>query len=794
MNSLDGHPPDITLNQSMALLGWGWIQRALAAQAMSPLTRSLLEAHAPEPDFDTAQRLLTETAEMVSLFDNVDTLPLRSFPDLEPMFESVRQRLLVEADQCLQTAALLRLVRDLKRYLGKQEHIPHLTPYAQKLEPLPDLIREIERCIDDDGEIRDDASPELRQAVREAARAREQLESTLHKLMASATYKDALQDSYYTERDGRLVLPVRTDVRSRIEGIVHDTSASGQTVFMEPAQVVGLNNQVRLARLNVQRERLRILETLAGLIKEHEDVLRRNQDQLVALDAIHARARLARQMNARNVTFTRDGALVLNQARNPELVLAGRPVVANDIAWDPQTRVVIISGPNTGGKTVTLKTVGLMALMVRSGLFLPVGEHSEIRFFPEVYADIGDEQDLELNLSTFSGHIRKIHHILDRASPGALILLDELGIATDPQEGAALAEAILLEMKARNFTTMVSTHYLALKILAQTQEGFLNACMEFDMDTLSPTYRLVFGVPGDSAALETAERLGLPRGIIERARAIYAEKDRRAEELLHNLNRQKLQLEDEKAAIARNKAETQNLLDEQRRLTESLRAQEKEFSVTKAKRIQSYVREAKREIRHLIDEARHSRDVPKLRKSEKQLQNLGRTPLSDLGPDRSGWEVPPDQLKEGDEVLVEDYNACGVLLETPLNKERVRVRLGNLATVIETKRLKGHLRSAASGKRTQPPAQVQVKTESQSPPRTTLDLRGMRTEEARDALELFLSRAVVNKLPKVTVIHGHGMGKIKQMVREYLAASGIGQKFGPGERHEGGDGVTIVDF
>ncbi|MGP0566591.1 MULTISPECIES: endonuclease MutS2 [unclassified Nitrospina] len=793
MNPKDVPSPDITLNQSMTLLGWGWIQRALAEQAMSSLTRSLLESESPAGDFEAAHTRLQETSEMVALFDEVESIPLRVFSDLDPALTSVRERLLVEAGDCLHIAESLRLVRDLKRYLGKRESAPHLAPYASQLEPVPELIREIERCIDDDGEIKDDASPELKQAVRDAARARDNLESTMSKLM-SGSYKDILQDAYYTERDGRLVLPVRADAKSRLQGIVHDSSASGQTVFMEPTQAVALNNQVKLARLAVQRERQRILESLALQIKEHADVLMCNQQQLVALDGIHARARLARKMDARPYTFHEDGPLTLHHARNPELVLNGTKVVANDIKWNPDTRIVIISGPNTGGKTVTLKTVGLMALMARCGLFLPVGPRSEMRFFPEVYADIGDEQNIELSLSTFSGHIKKIIHILERAAAGALILLDELGIATDPQEGAALAEAILLEMKARNFTTMVSTHFLALKTLAQTQEGFLNACMEFDLDKMAPTYRLVFGVPGDSAALETAQRLGLPLKTIEHARRIYAEKDRRAEALLQDLNRQKLDLENEKDSIARDRQAIEALKREQQQLTDALRSQEKDYTRTKAKRIQTYVREAKREIRHLIDGVRQSRDLPKLRKAEKQLRQLGHTPLSETGPDRNGWDVPPDKLKEGDEILVEDYNACGVLLENPEQKDRVRVRLGNLVTVVETKRLKGHIRRTPSAGKNQKTETVKIQTESQSHPRGTLDLRGMRVEEAQDALELFLSQAVVNKLPKVTVIHGHGMGKIKTMVRDYLATSGIGQEFTPGERHEGGDGATIVKF
>lgn len=781
-----------TPQKSMTHMGWPAVQQALAALAESPVTRELCAAFHPEPDFESAQRLLEETCEMVDTRAGVDPFPLQPFDDLRPILQQVAESILVEPEDCLQAAHHLRLARDLKRYFKKQDNARLLKKIAEAMDPVPDLLKEIERCLDADGEIKENASPELKQAVRDAAHARQKLETALQKIMAKAGSKDALQDSYFTEREGRLVLPVKAGAKSQLEGIVHDSSGSGQTLFVEPTAVIPLNNQVKIARMTVEQEKIKILQALAQGLLGQREVLQCNQDQLTKLDAIHARARLADKMEARRFLLRRDGLVDLRRARNPELVLNGQEVVPNDIQWDAATRVIIISGPNTGGKTVTLKTVGLMSLMARSGLLLPVADNSEMGFFPEVYADIGDEQNIQLQLSTFSAHLEKIIHMLNNASPGALILLDELGIATDPQEGAALAESILIEMKRRGLMVLVSTHYLALKTLAQTEEGFLNACTEFDDQTHRPTYRLIFGVPGDSAALETAERLGLDADTLDRARAIYERKDRRGEQLLQSLNRQKREMVKDQEALQRKMEETNRLLAEQRTLTEKLKEEERDFIKTKAKKVQAFVRDAKREIKKLMESLRQSRDVSQLRKAEKKIHQLGQVPLSALSPQEAGWEVPADQLQSGDPVRVEHYNAVGTLLEDPAGKTKVRIQLGNLETVVGIQTLKGNRQPPPKAQKEEPG--IRIHTEAQPSSQTTCDLRGKSVDEAKDEMEVFLSRAIVNQLEKVIIIHGHGMGKLKQMVRETLDVSGIGKNHHPGERHEGGDGVTVVEL
>lgn len=777
------------MNKSRSLLGWDLIKEALAAQAFSPVTQAKCRDLMPEDTPRSAEQALEETAEMVSLVESVEGVPMDTFEDADAIIQDAEERFLIDPPQGLHILKLLRLVRALKRYFEKKSHIPILRGKGERLDPLLPLLKELERCIDDDGEIKENASPELRQAIRDVWTTKEKVEGIVAKMFSDSAYSDAIQDSYHTERDGRLVLPIKAERRSQVDGIVHDTSGSGATVYVEPTRIVQWNNQLKLNRLRVEREKIKILGQLAREILAGKEPLRRNLEILADLDIVHAKARLARRMEARKCLINPDGKVFLLQARNPELILNSREVIPNDIAWDPGVRVIIISGPNTGGKTVTLKTVGLMSLMARAGLFLPVGADSTIAFFPEVYADIGDDQNIQLNLSTFSAHLQKIIHILDHAVPGGLILLDELGIATDPQEGAALAEAILMEMKNKGLTTIVSTHYLSLKMLAQTQPGFLNACTEFNTQTLTPTYRLVFGVPGNSAALEIGERLGLPPQIIKRAREIHKERDTEANSLLQILNRQLLDLAREKEIIGQQRSETHKLREEQAHLTRKVRDELQDLEENKTRQLQTFVREGKNEIRKIIEEAKGTQNLPTLRKALSKIESKGRTPV--LPRDMEGWEVPPDRLKQGDRVMVDTYGTTGILLEDPRDKKKVRVQLGNLATLVETEKLRGHVNP--ENKQKPKRSDITVLVESESPTQTTCDLRGLRWEEAQSAVEAFISQAIANRVGRAKIIHGHGMGALKKLVRDYLETSGIGKSY-PGSRAEGGDGVTIIEF
>ena len=780
------------LEKSMHLLGWDRVVTALANHACSPITQDQCRQLKPEIDFDCAQTLLEETAEMVALLSSLDSFPMDRVEDIRPVFRNAEEHEIIDPGQCLSLIKLLRLCRNLCREKDKKSVYPHLHAWLEKLDPLKEFLEELVRCVDDEGNIRENATPELRQALRNADTAKSKLEDRLQRLFKTERIREALQDSYITEREERMVIPVRAEFKSRVDGIVHDSSGSGQTLFIEPTSIVPLNNQLKIARLQIEQEKIKILQSLALKTRQFQEPLERNLETLISLDLIFAKARLAKTMAAVHCPMNRDSIMELKEARNPELVLDGETVVPNTIEWDDSVKVVIISGPNTGGKTVTLKTLGLLALMVRAGLHLPVKENSRIPFFPKVYSDIGDDQNIQLKLSTFSGHLKKIIHILDHVDAGSLVLLDELGIATDPQEGAALAEAILLDLKSKNVMTLVSTHYFTLKILAQTHAGFLNACTEFDLDTLSPTYRLIFGAPGQSAALDTAERLGLQKSIINQARNLYQAKEDRAENLLEDLTRQRLEFHRDQEKIKQQKEETETLAREQRILTQRLRDEEKDFQKNKTKKLQAEIRAGKAEIRKMIQQIKSEQDLPRIRKVEKKLQSMNQIPLSSKVEDLEEWTLPVKNLKTGDLVLILNLGTLATLLEPPEGKKKLRVQMGNITTVVEASALRGNPRK--KGRKPEKKFSLNIHTASEGGLVSSCDLRGMNSEEAEAVMEAFISRAIGQKVQRVLIIHGHGMGTIKTLVRNYLEKAGLCKQFMPGSRHEGGDGVTVVEF
>jgi len=776
----------------MQLLGWGRVVSALANHACSPITQNKCRQLRPENNFNFAQALLEETNEMVALLDSLDSFPMDRFEDIGPICQEVEEQKIIDPDQCLALIKLLHLCRTLLNENDKKIIYPRLLVWLERLDPLKDFHDDLIRCIDNEGNIRENATPELRQAIRNAETAKSKLEERLQRLISSDRVREALQDSYITEREERMVIPVRAEFKSRVEGIVHDSSGTGQTLFIEPASIVPLNNQLKIARLQIAQEKIKILQSLALKTMQFQEPLKINLEALVSLDLIYAKARLAKTMSAVNCPMNSDSIMELKEARNPELVLDGEAVIPNTINWDNSIRVVIISGPNTGGKTVTLKTLGLLALMARAGLYLPVKEHSKIPFFPKIYSDIGDDQNIQLKLSTFSGHLKKIIHILNHVDAGSLVLLDELGIATDPTEGAALAEAILFDLKNKNVMTLVSTHYFTLKILAQTHQGFLNACTEFDLETLSPTYRLIFGAPGQSAALDTAERLGLKQSIIDQARTLHQNKENRAEDLLDDLTQQRLVLSREREAIKQQKEETEVLAREQKILTHQLRDEEQDFKKNKAKKLQLEVRAGKAEIQKMIQEIKGKKDLSKIRKVEKQIQSMSKITLSPKVDDIDEWTLPAENLKPGDPVLILNLGALGTLLEKPKGKKKLRVQMGNIATVVDAKALRGNPRR--KGKKSENKFSMNVHADSVTGNSSSCDLRGMNSEDAEALMEAFLSKAIVRKAQRVLIIHGHGMGTIKTLVRNYLEKAGLCKQFTPGSRHEGGDGVTVVEF
>ena len=788
-------PSHSLLKESLNLLGWNLLRKVLAGYSYSPASQGLLKNLQPENDYHSAKAALEETEEMTTILESGSSFPMESFEDIESILEESGRSGILELKQLLNVSRFLKLAQSIRNFFQKCHDSPRLKNLAARIDALAPLRDEYSRCINNEGEIRENATPELKQAVCSVRSAREELEKEIEKLMSNPSVREGLQDAYFTEREGRFVLPVKAEHQSKVEGFVHDTSGSGSTLFIEPSKIVPLNNQLKINRIRADREKVRIRRQLVESLNKHQVEVRIDLEVLVTFDLIHSRASLGKAMNANRFIFVSENRVNLKQARNPELILNGSNVVPNDIFWPSGTDAVIISGPNTGGKTITLKTVGLMALMARAGLLLPADEQSEIGFFPEIYADIGDDQNIQRSLSTFSGHLDKVIHMLNNAKPGSLVLLDELGIATDPAQGSSLAEAILLEFQSKGMTTLVSTHYLSLKVLAQVQEGFLNACMEFDESTRTPTYRLTFGTPGASAAIETARRLGLDPAIIQKAHEIYKRQDTRAESILQSLNQQKLELARERDLLENNKIQIDRLKAEQEAITVELREDKRSFRKEKARKLQTAIRETRSQIRSMINKIKGTSDLEKIRKTEKKINAIGQALHTEDAPDLSEWDLSPEKLKEGDVVVVDGYTAKGRLLENPKGKKKVRVKLGNLETRLEIKRLKGSSRlpKVPVVRNAERPS-ITLESSFEPKPQFSCDLRGMRLEEAKKVLEAFIDKALINKMGKVKIIHGHGTGTVKSFVRDYLESCSIGKSFASGRREEGGDGVTIIEL
>ncbi len=553
-----------------------------------------------------------------------------------------------------------------------------------------------------------------------------------------------------------------------------------------------LNNHLRLTELEIEREINRILGELTEEVGESYQTLTQNLSILASLDCINAKARLSQLLRASDVAINTEGRIALKGARHPLLLLAREEIVPNDITISQYVKVLVISGSNSGGKTVTLKAIGLFALMVRAGLHLPC-DGGDMAFFPEVYADIGDEQDLVKDLSSFSAHIKNIINLLKEASPGSIVLLDELATSTDPQEGAALAEAILIKMVEKGFRVILTTHYNSLKALAQSKEGFLNASVEFDVKNLLPTYRLIFNMPGGSSALEIAARLGIEKEMLDHAVDLLRSDERKIEHLISDMQKKHINLEEDIRKAEALRSEQERLTKEQREITERLSQQEKEVKKTIRKKISHEVTQAKARIGAIMDEIKAAeKNLSQVKAAKEKLVQVEREIVCDSL--QSGEYLPLEGLKAGDRVEVVSLGIEGTLLEDPQGRSEVRVKAGSNWEMSVDVSLLGGIKKEEykeSESRLERKEKLQVGEMLTS---DTLDLRGRTGEDAVEETIKFLDRAFLQGIRRVHIIHGHGTGSLKATLRSYLNDSLYVDRFHPGDLHEGGDGVTVVEL
>ncbi len=790
------------------------LERIAAYASFSPTAEKAI-ALRPTPDLFDAQRLQSQTHEAVQLLITHPNLTVGGARDVREQVDLASHAGVLTPVDLLDIKSTLIAGRTLARTFERmKETYPQLAEIAAQI-PLPiGLIDAISRAISDRGELLDSASPQLAIIRRDLRIVHERLLSKMQHMVSDSNITQYLQENLVTQRDGRYVLPLRADFKGRVRGIVHDQSASGATLFIEPLSVVELNNQYREFQLAERDEERRILQALSNDVGAYSHEIEAIIDDIAKLDLILAKAKYAEEIDAQAphlLQFPKKGhtleggnlhpgsVIRLFSARHP--LLDPETVVPVDVELDVDTFALVITGPNTGGKTVTLKTVGLLSLMAQSGLHIPTSPGSEISVFKRIFADIGDEQSIEQSLSTFSGHITNIIRILGQADQHSLVILDELGAGTDPQEGAALARALLTHLLERSITTLVTTHHPELKAFAHGTPGVTNASVEFDLKSLQPTFHLTIGLPGRSNALAIAERLGMPEPIVNGARSEINPEDLRAEDLLEEIHRQRDLARQARTEAELARQEIDNLRSELVERLEQIEDERREILDLARQEAKARVEELEGELTTLRSALAQARQpLEAIDAVEKQVADLERDyeePIERL-PLEDEDIIFDRPIRLGDKVKLRSLNTQGVV--TSLGEEELEVQVGALRvrTRLSEVELVRIDEGSEPGKVLPGPVQEYqgskvTHTGFNAPsPGIELDLRGQRAEDALDQLEHYLDAAYMAGLPFVRIIHGKGTGKLRKAVRETLGTHPHINSYEPGGPSEGGDGVTIA--
>ena len=757
----------------------------------------------PTTYLDEAQGWQQETAEARLVFENKVTVSLGGVRDVRDAAIQATRGIVVEAQTLLDIRYTLRRATSLRRTLGRMKgQYPLLTDLVNEAEECTHLQDEIGRVISDKGEILDSASPKLATIRRDLKVAFDRLHTKLNRLVASSTNGPFLQEAIVTMRNGRYVIPIKAEFKGRIPGIVHDSSSSGATLFIEPLATVELNNAWRELQLEEDNEIRRILAALTEEVGHESEYIVRTVEVLANLDLIFAKARYAEELNAvmpGMVPFKTHpknqehpgSTIYLQGARHP--LLTGN-VVPIDVELDDATWVLVVTGPNTGGKTVSLKTVGLLCLMAQCGLQVPA-EDAKLSVFTGIYADIGDEQSIEQSLSTFSSHMTNTVQILRECDEQSLILLDELGAGTDPAEGAALARAVLNHLVERRVTTIVTTHHPELKIYGVETGGVRNASVEFDLETLRPTYRLIIGLPGRSNALAIASRLGLPAEIIENARGMVATEELVADDLLDEIQRTRAEIRNNHAIIAALREEVEEQSIELQARLDKIEDERRDIVASARRQAEAEIKEFQKEIKRLRGEMRSaSLPLEKLKQLQDSASNLSvdaQEPVENEGERvyESGWTP-----HLGDNVYLAKLNAEGKITE--LDRGEVVVQVGTLKVRAKLDELAQRSANPQRLKKRGHQRQYEKSPEPVAPrgqsPGLELDLRGSRVEEALKRLETYIDAAYLSGLPFARIIHGKGTGALRKAVQERVGTHPLISKVTPAMPKEGGDGVTII--
>ena len=780
--------------ESYKVLDYEKIREMIAARAGSSLGKERARSLQPSTDYAEVEEQLEQTAEAVRIHA-VTSPPFGGIRDLRPLLKKIHMGAVLTLEELVDIRSTLYAMRSVKEFFkGLEIEAPTLKEWAHGIEILGQLERRLENTLDEHGSLRDDASVELRRLRTEIQTTQNRIKERVGAALRAPENQKYFQEAIVTLRDERYVIPVKAEYRRFFPGIVHDQSATGATLFVEPMAIVELNNDVKQLVLSEQHEVERILRDLSQQIGGQQDILQENLSVLADFDFTFAKAKLAEYMDAQQPVMNREGRAHLRQARHP-LIPRDR-VVPIDIELGDAYTMLLITGPNTGGKTVSMKTFGLLVLMAQSGCFLPTAPDSTLPVYQNIYADIGDEQSIEQSLSTFSAHMTHIVDILSKVEADDLVLVDELGAGTDPEEGAALAMAILERLLAVKAATVATTHYSELKTFAYTREGIENACVEFDVKSLRPTYRLLIGIPGSSNAFAISRRLGLSEAIILRAQQLVKEDHAQFEHVVNELEREKLVYEQHNAELAERQQRVTRLEQKVEAAKEDLSKRKGELIRKAREQSAALVRRTRREAEDIIDSLKkqyddqgiHARQqaIQEARKRLEEASSAARPGI--MGQKHLGQRVDAKKLMVGDVVYLPKLDQKGTVVE--ISGREVTVQLGSLRTTQKAAscRFLSHAEKEKSAKSNATGGFLR-KTAHVS---REIDIRGLMVNEAEVVVGKFIDDAQMAGLTQILVIHGKGTGALRKGIHEYLKRHRSVDHFAFADLDEGGSGATVV--
>ncbi|TCT12182.1 DNA mismatch repair protein MutS2 [Natranaerovirga pectinivora] len=791
-------------NKVLKTLEYNKIIEQLSNYAYSSIGQALCINLEPYNDYDTVIAAQKETGEALMMVYRKGSLPMRNFKDIRSSLNRLKIGGDLNMEELLDISYVLDACSRGKQYNSSDKKESQdtgiLDSLFDALQPLNPLNQEIKNCIVSKDEMSDDASSELRSIRRSIKNLNDKVRQSLNQLINSSSVRNMLQESVITMRNNRYCLPVKQEYRQQFSGMIHDQSSTGSTLFIEPMSVVKLNNDIRELMSKEQDEIDRILSELSSVANEYFDELHVNIETLGRLDFIFAKASYAKKLNCVAPVFNNVGKVHIKKGRHP--LLDQKEVVPIDVWLGNEFSMLMITGPNTGGKTVTLKTVGLLTLMGQSGLHIPAFDGSELAFFNEVYADIGDEQSIEQNLSTFSSHMTNIINILSNADVNSLVLFDELGAGTDPTEGAALAMSILQYLHNQNIRTIATTHYSELKVFALSTPGVENASCEFDVQTLKPTYKLLIGIPGKSNAFAISKRLGLQDYIIDSAKDLITIQDKQFEDLITDLEINKKDIEKEKEIAEKYRKEIETL---------KLEMEDKKDKISSQR--DDIIKEAKLQAHKILQDAKMVAD-DSIRKFNKWVKESGTANQPELENERqkirerltniekgfsSGLtskkpiKTEIKNIKAGDKVFVSTFNQNGIVLTPPNNKGEALIQMGIIKTKVHASNL-SIINEPTENKTISTTGSSKVKMNKSSSIKPEIDVRGYIVDDALATIEKYIDDAYLSHIPQVTLIHGKGTGALRDAIHSYLRKCKYVKSFRLGNFGEGESGVTIVEF